>query len=108
MKLAGIIGPSYVSQSPVFDTERCVNWYVEQIEATGKAPVVYYPCPGFETFASVSGAGHRGLAIYENNGRCFAVVGDEFVELFAGGAFTVRGSVAVDSNMASKIGRAHV
>lgn len=101
MNLAGLIGPSYVSQSPVFDTERCVNWYVERIEATGKAPVVYYPCPGFSLFSNVSGDVGPVRAIYENNGRCFAAIATSAVELFSGGAFTDHGAIAIDSNMAS-------
>lgn len=53
MRFRGFVGPSYVSQSVTAAAQRCVNWYVENLEVADE-PVrsALYPTPGCETFAT--------------------------------------------------------
>ncbi len=93
-------GPSYTSQSPIADNERCVNWYPELLESPGaKSSMALYPCPGLTAFASVTESPFRGL--FAADGRMFGVVGYKFYEFFTDGTKTDRGDVASNSNPAT-------
>lgn len=100
MEYPNFIGGSYQSQSPIADQERTVNWYPERMESPGAtAPWVLYPTPGVEELAEHPlgpGRGH----LYEN-GREFAVIGTDFVEIGDDGTITDHGNVALDSNPAT-------
>lgn len=98
--LPGFVGPSYVSQSPLADQERTVNWYMEQIEAPGgSTKSALYPVPGVNSLSeAVSGGGRAHLA---DSGREFAVIGSNFVEILVDGSQVSRGTVATDSNPAT-------
>ena len=103
MTLQGFVGPSYVSQSSRAADQRCVNWYVEQIEV-GSEPfqTALYPTPGCETFAPADESPVRGMM--EQNGRCFEVVGQTFYEVFKDPSTTTavaHGTVAFDTNPAT-------
>jgi len=99
MKWPGFIGPSYQSQSPLADVERCVNWYPEQIEAPqGKNKFALYPTPGQQPFTSVSSVGTR--ALFSMNGRTHGVVGSSVYEIFSTATTTARGTVVQDNNPA--------
>lgn len=105
MRFPGFVGPSYVSQSPLAAIQRCMNWYVEQIEVGGEsAQSVLYPTPGCATFWADGEAPAespvRGMT--EQNGRCFAVVGQKLYEIFSDGTKTDRSpsGVARDNNPA--------
>ena len=85
------VGPSYTSQSPIADAERCVNWYPERVEApAGQAQWVLYPAPGFELFCTLPNGPIRGF--FSQNGRTFAVGGGALYELFTNGTFLERGT----------------
>lgn len=100
MKFENFCGPSYRSQSPIADAERCINWYPEVMESAGaKARVVLYPAPGFTTVASVAQAPSRGL--FTHNGRLWWVVGFKLYELSSLFAETDRGSIDIDGNPAT-------
>lgn len=74
----GFVGPSYQSQSPIADAERCVNWYPENIESgQGKAQMALYPTPGLALFAAGDGPVRGELTI---NGRMFWVGGGKLYE----------------------------
>lgn len=93
MNYPGFIGPTYVSQSPIADCERCINWYPEIIEASsGKNKQALYPTPGRELLGSAPVVG-VGRALFVQNDRAFAVIGDKFVEIFPTGLFSVLGTL---------------
>ena len=100
MTLQGFVGPSYVSQSSRAADQRCVNWYVEQIEV-GSEPfqTALYPTPGCDTFVTADESPVRGMM--EQNGRCFAVIGQTLYEVNADKTLTSRGTVARNTNPAT-------
>lgn len=100
MKFPGFVGPSYVSQSRRLAAQRCVNWYVENIEVGNETfQSALYPTPGCESFATFDESPVRGML--EHNGRCFVVVGQTFYELSSDGTKTSRGTVARDNDPAT-------
>lgn len=107
------IGGSYVSQSPIADQERTVNFYVENIESEGgTSKAALYPSPGVLTvdFAD-SDAGRAHIFI---SNREFCIIGTKLYEVselltpsVAGpstSGLTVRGTVASDMNPATICG----
>lgn len=86
------VGGAEIAQSPVWANARTVNWYVEPGNRDTKTPAALLPVPGVSTFATISGA-TRGRAIFEEDGRCFTVVGDRLDEIAADGTVTGRGTV---------------
>lgn len=99
MKYAGFIGGSDVSQTPIADAERTVNWYMEALPANAKNKYALYPTPGQSPFLSVSDTGGR--ALFSMNDRTFAVMGPTLYELFATATKINRGTVAQDNNPAT-------
>ena len=103
MKFTGFVGPSYVSQSLRAADQRCVNWYVENIEVGNETfQTALYPTPGFATHETFTESPVRGMI--EQNGRCFAVVGQTFYEVFKDPSTTTavaHGTVAFDTNPAT-------
>jgi len=107
---SSFIGGSYKAQSPVTDNEETINWFSEVSESPGAtAQASLYPTPGVVPFATAPVAGGRAMfasvttadPVPNQEGRCFAVFGDRFVEVLASGAITPRGTVAVDANPAT-------
>ena len=100
MNFSTFVGPAYQSQSPLADSERCINLYPEQMESAGAAkPAALYPCPGFTSFTTFPEGPIRGM--FAQDGRCFAVVGFKFYEVFSDGTSTEHGEVASDGNPAT-------
>lgn len=103
MIFPGFVGPSYVSQSVTAAAQRCVNWYVENLEVSGEpASSVLYPTPGCEVFATFgTDEPVRGIHAVRTGGtdRCFAVVGDTFYEIDPAGAVINRGLVETDGGI---------
>lgn len=95
MVYPGFCGSSAVTQASVFNPERTVNFYPQRLDGTAKSPVSLYPCPGFAAFCTLPTSPVR--ALYAINGRTFAIGGDTFYEVFAGGTSTARGTMAIDS-----------
>jgi hypothetical protein len=56
----GFCGPSYTSQSPNADDERCLNWYPELIEGSGKSQFALYPTPGLSIATNLVLSGYPG------------------------------------------------
>jgi hypothetical protein len=97
MIFQNFVGPSYVSQSPLVDCERCVNLYPERIESAGaKTRYALYPTPGLTVFARLSQAPVRGL--FAIDGRMIAVGGTNQHEVFSGGTTSVLGAMLMDHN----------
>lgn len=89
------VNAAYRSQSPIADQEALINWYVEPMESPGATvKTALYPTPGVEAFATVTQQGGR--AMFAQAGRCFAVIGTKFYEVFSDGTTTDRGTVVDD------------
>jgi hypothetical protein len=89
-----VVGPSGTVYSKNADAERTINWFVENPDggALGKNPQgMLVPRPGLRPFATLAEGPVRD--IFEINGRCFAVGGLSFEEVFASGNTIVRGTV---------------
>ncbi len=95
MRYRGFVGPAYRSQSVDVDDEQLINWYPELVESGfGKAPAVYYPCPGRKPWLNLPGGSIRGM--FAQDGRAFAVGGGTFYEHTGAPAYTAYGAVAND------------
>tara|TARA_B100001013_G_scaffold241720_1_gene149261 strand:- start:334 stop:1779 length:1446 start_codon:yes stop_codon:yes gene_type:complete len=102
MKFPGFVGPSYVSQSVRAADQRCINWYVEQIEVPGEPfQTVLYPTPGCAVFDDGSATESPVRGMIEQNGRCFAAIGQTLYEIDTEGALTSRGTIARDTSPAT-------
>src|SRR3989442_463029 len=99
MRWPGIIGTTDLSQSPIADAERTVNWYLEPLPTHGKNAAALYPTPGGQMFLTVSDIGARGLLTI--NARTFAVIATGVYELFATNTSTKYGTVTQDNNLAT-------
>lgn len=93
---------SYRVQSPITSQTALVNWYTEITPVPGAvSEKTLLPTPGVEPFVTVTTAA-GGRAMYDTgNDRTFGVVGSSLVELFAGGTYTLRGTVAIDTSPAT-------
>ncbi len=90
----GFIGPPYRSRSIAASGDRLVNLFPESIESgNGKNAWVFYYTPGIAAFCDASAVGHPVRALFQTNGRAFAVVGAYLIEVLAGGTYTSLGSV---------------
>lgn len=87
-RLPSFVGPSYQSQSPIADAERCVNFYPEQIE--GQQKIVLYPTPGVSAFSSLATSPVRGM--FTQGDRVFTVADAVIYELFSDGTNIARAS----------------
>lgn len=91
------IGGAYLARSPNVSADRCINLYPEMVETrTGKAVAALYGTPGLRRWCVLPAGGCRGLYT-ASSGRAFAVAGSECYELFAGGTFVARGTLATSS-----------
>jgi hypothetical protein len=95
----GFIGASDRAAVLTVNAERTINWFPEIATGTPKARTWLVPTPGLRPFV-VLGAGPV-RALYSEEGRCFAVGGSHFFEIFAGGTFLYRGTVGMDSRPAT-------
>lgn len=100
MEYPEFVGGSYESQAATADAEKTVNWYFERMESRGAtARSALYPTPGVKQFNSFGGG--PGRAHYFRDGREFAVVGSNFLEVFENGGVISRGTVAINANPAT-------
>jgi len=99
----GFIGQSYTSLSPIADCAELINWYIEAMEDPGaKSGAVFYPTPGFTTFATVAQIGGRAIfSTASDNSRCFAVMGSHLYEVFIDGSTIDRSALAIDASSAT-------
>ncbi len=96
MIFPNFIGGAYLARSPNFAAESLVNLYVEPGNATTKSPAMLLGTPGLSLFATLAAGPVRGLYT-ASGGRCFAVGGNRFYEVFAGGTATERGTLSSSS-----------
>lgn len=93
---------SFRVQSYVTSQTQLINWYTELTPVEGAvSQKTLLPTPGVEAFVTVPNAG-GGRAMYNTGSdRTFGVLGSSLVEVFAGGTYTLRGTVAIDENPAT-------
>jgi hypothetical protein len=100
MRFPGLVGPSYVSQTLRAADQRCMNWYVENIEVSDETfQTALYPTPGVTSFATATESPVRGMI--EQNGRCFAAIGQTLYEVKEDKTLTSVGTIANDTNPAT-------
>jgi hypothetical protein len=106
----GFIGPSSVLASVNADAERTVNLYLEVPDggAQAKTKAQLIGTPGVAPFlraldgdAASALPGSPVRALFHEDGRCFAVAGGTFCELFGSHTATTRGTVANDGKPAT-------
>ena len=97
MRFDGFIGGSYQSQAATADSERTINWYVENMEVpSATVQKALYPTPGVTLLADAGdGVGRAHFAMAD---REFAVIGDFFWEIDSDGSLISRGSLFAGGN----------
>jgi hypothetical protein len=98
-KFPNAIGGSYVSESPIADCERTVNWYIEKMEVPGaqqKAKAVLYPAPGVRRYASTTALNGRGL--FAQNNYVLAGIGDKLFRVTNLATTIDVGTIKTDNN----------
>lgn len=100
MELRGFVYGSYEAHAFTADQERTVNLYAEEIQSPGgTARTALLKTPGVEEIAEHSSG--PGRAHFFMDGREFAVLGTDFVEIAEDGTITDHGNVATDANPAT-------
>lgn len=89
--IPGVIGGSNVLRQPFISCERSINVFPERIPGTGKRQAYLKSRAGMRTFATVDDSPGRGG--FAQDGRCFAVVGSSFAEIFEDGSTVTHGNV---------------
>jgi len=95
----GFIGSTDRVSARTVNAERTINWYSEIATGTPKAKTWLAPTPGCAAHVILGGGPVR--ALYSEEGRCWAVGGSSFFELFEGGTFAYRGEVGLDAYSAT-------
>ena len=100
--LPAFISSAYEARSLNLAADRLVNLYPEMAETTrGKNVAAFYGTPGLRRTHTLPGSGGiRALYTSSTTGRVFAVRGDRFYEIFAGGTFQQRGTLTTTSGHA--------
>ncbi|MHB1260332.1 MAG: hypothetical protein ACYC2H_01310 [Thermoplasmatota archaeon] len=103
MHYPAFIGGSHKLGNKFAANERTMNLYFEPVETEGGTNTGHLlPTPGVGIYSATAASNSSpGRALQLWNGRCFAVIGEEFIELLAGGARVVRGNVAADARPAA-------
>lgn len=100
MVLQGWVGPAYKGKSVNVAAQTLYNWMPQSVEVQDTARVVYYARPGKSVFAVLPTTPVR--ALFEQDGRSFAVGGQEFYELDDSGVVTHWGTLrATDAKPAT-------
>lgn len=93
MQLPNFIGPSNTLAAITAAADRTVNMYEEAVPpGMGKGETWLRNAPGLELFAATPGTSVRQL--FAQDGRAWAVSGDEFIELFSDGSWVSYGAMA--------------
>lgn len=94
------IGPSNTAWALNVMADRTINAYEESTEpGNGKAPRVLRKAPGLSVFANTGGSGVNVPDVFAQDGRMWAVSGNNFLELFSDGSWTVYGTVSTLPNI---------
>lgn len=99
MRYPGFIGPFAKNWSKSVNPEDSINLYQEIPSGTPKATPIDKRRPGLVPYVRLESAPVRG--IFYQDGRCFAVSGNVFYEVFASQTAVSWGTIAVDQNPAT-------
>jgi hypothetical protein len=100
MRYAGFVNGSGQTRSRNVDDERTINLYQERADAgTPTSKGALYWTPGVKPFAGLGAGPVR--ALFEQNGRVFAVGGSGLYEILPNRSSVLRGTMAVDGNPAT-------
>lgn len=102
MRYPSFIGGAYKASNPRAANELCINLYPEPIQSSATTnDWQLVPTPGVQAHsASATGvAPGRAFAVF--NGRAYAVIGTEFIELLAGAVRVLRGTILSDDGYAT-------
>lgn len=97
--LPGVCGGLGTVQSPNVNAERSVNWMPFAAPGKPKAAPWMPATPCVEPFVVLDNGPIR--ALFAQDGRCFAVGGTSFYEIFANHTVALRGSTALDGRPAT-------
>jgi len=108
MKYPGFIGVSDKTQSLSANPEETINWYYESQPQHAKNTAALYPTPGFTVWTTITPTiAQGGRALFTENDRTFAVIGNYYGELsivptagVLSNTFTLRTPVSYDANQA--------
>jgi hypothetical protein len=95
-----IVGPSYTLRSTNWSAQRTVNMYAQLDETQqSKSIAALIGTPGLRLFGTLPGQGGiRGNGLYRTStGRCFAVQGAGFYEVYSDGTSTLLGTLLTNS-----------
>lgn len=93
--LPGFAGPSNRLSSVNADDEQTINLYPESTPpGSGKVPIYLKSTPCAQIFANGVDGTTRGT--FQQDGRAFAVFGEDFTEIFANGTIAIYGTVEDD------------
>lgn len=88
------IGGSARGKSAKAALARTVNLYLERVRTSNKTEAMLLHTPGVRPYATSLDL--PGRALFEEDGRCFTVLGTKYKEVGLGGTLTDRGTVALD------------
>lgn len=82
--LMGFVGGAYLARSKNFDSQRCINLYLEMGSGSSKSPAVLYGTPGLRTVLDLAGNGFpiRGMFVF-NPQILFVVIGPNVYKITA-------------------------
>lgn len=89
----GFVGPTYIRGA---QRERTINLYPEFVETNNpKSKIEFHATPGLQVHTTLPQSPVR--ALWAGDNRLFAVAGTGFYEVYSGGTYASRGTVATDS-----------
>ena len=98
----GLIGGSYPHESSAIDCQRTVNLIPEVVESgSGKSVKSLMSIPGLAAWATLPTAPVR--AMFEQDGRAWAVGGSVLYELLTGGTYIARAGAIIDNGTPATI-----
>lgn len=95
----GFIGSLGTVRSVNQNCEHTINFYTEQASGNPKVPTRLQYTPRIEPFVVLQDGPIR--ALFAQDGRCFAVSGNSFYEIFANRTAILRGTAAADGDPAT-------
>ncbi len=100
--LTGFVGPTNVLSSTNLDGEDLINWYVDPAApGQGKGVVELSPTPGCRPWLGLSLTSGPCRALFQQDGRAWAVGGSYFSEIYPSQTSTAIGSLGADGRPAT-------